>query len=290
MLLDLGSKSGMNGRARRISMRIYHRLLVLSLIAAALLGMAATPKGADDAKTGKFYVVEMYDFYFDPPGLLLQPGDRVAWIMLADTLKDGHSATAYHPANDKVLRIPDGAGAWSTPLIKEFFGWSEYTFQAVGVHDYFCIPHETEGMVGRVIVAEATGPGADATDNGISAAGKSSIPTTDEIMGNGGLIFGAQAEINAVVFQVRENTPQDARDALDALTAEVNAGKGQSKSLYEALKKVDELQPFLDGLSALGDLLAPSHSLDDINKKAEELKLLLDEAYQKLLATSGSGA
>jgi hypothetical protein len=32
------------------------------------------------------------------------------------------------------------------------------------VYDYFCIPHEHAGMVGRIVVGEATGPGAEPFD------------------------------------------------------------------------------------------------------------------------------
>ncbi len=269
-------------------MQTQRQILIIILTALVLFAVDLEQSPAQESSE-KFYVVEMYDFYFDPPGLRLEPGDRVAWIMLQDTLKDGHSASAYHPGNDKILRVPEGAGNWSTPLIKENGVWGEYIFEAVGVHDYFCIPHETEGMVGRVIVSEPTGPGADETNQGISAAGQSSIPTISEIMGPGGQIFNAQARINAVVFYVREQSRPEARETLAELVEEVNAGKGQEKSLYESLLKVSRLEEFFDGLEELGNLLGPGHPLGEIADLAEDLKILLDEVYQSLIA-SGSGA
>jgi len=265
-----------------------NKLVLAGLISLVILGDLFVLKSPGQESEGKFYVVEMWDFYFDPPGLRLEPGDRVAWIMLQDTLADGHSASAYHPGNDKVLRVPEGAGNWSTPLIIENGVWGEYIFQAIGVHDYFCIPHETEGMVGRVIVTEASGPGADETNHGISAAGQSSIPTISEIMGPGGLIFNAQARINAVVFYVREQSRPEARSAISDLIEEVKAGKDQEKSLYEALLEVDMAQEFLAGLDELSAALSPGHPLSEIADLAEELKILLDEAYQQIV-TSGSG-
>lgn len=36
----------------------------------------------------------------------------------------------------------------------------EYTFTVPGVYDVFCGPHEQYGMVMRIVVGEATGPGA----------------------------------------------------------------------------------------------------------------------------------
>ena len=38
------------------------------------------------------------------------------------------------------------------------------TLTVEGVYDYFCIPHERAGMVGRIVVGEATGPGAEPLD------------------------------------------------------------------------------------------------------------------------------
>ena len=38
------------------------------------------------------------------------------------------------------------------------------TLTVEGVYDYFCIPHEHAGMVGRIVVGEATGPGAEPFD------------------------------------------------------------------------------------------------------------------------------
>ncbi|HOD35479.1 MAG TPA: plastocyanin/azurin family copper-binding protein [Syntrophales bacterium] len=35
----------------------------------------------------------------------------------------------------------------------------EVTLTVEGVYDYFCIPHEMAGMVGRIIVGRPTGPG-----------------------------------------------------------------------------------------------------------------------------------
>lgn len=38
------------------------------------------------------------------------------------------------------------------------------TLTVEGVYDYFCIPHERAGIVGRIIVGKATGPGAEPFD------------------------------------------------------------------------------------------------------------------------------
>jgi plastocyanin len=92
---------------------------------------------------------------FDPIGLLLQPGQTVRWRCEANY----HTTTAYHPANGgRSLRIPCGTRPWASDVLLpgETF---QVTFTAEGVYDYLCEPHEQAGMVGRLIVGKATGPG-----------------------------------------------------------------------------------------------------------------------------------
>lgn len=90
--------------------------------------------------------------WFDPAGVLIRPGQTVRW-----TNRDkgnSHTATAYAPENnDHPRRIPDGAAPFNSGYLLpgETF---EVTLDVPGVYDYFCIPHELAGMVGRIIVAE----------------------------------------------------------------------------------------------------------------------------------------
>jgi len=270
-------------------------VLVFAAVGIALISSNSPITGQEsqaqpEQSEGMLYVVEMFDFYNDPPGLLLEPGDRVIWIMLEDHLADGHSATSYHPEYDKQLRIPNNALSWSTPLMERSGEWAEIQFVDLGVHDYFCIPHETEGMVGRIIVGEPQGgPGTQPGSVGMSAAAQSAIPTIDEIMGVGGQIFNTQGLINTAVFYLRESSAPDARAVLIDLENAILSGEGDEASLYEALSSVDMLQPVLDGIEDLRESIAPGFALGDLIDLAEEVKLLLDEANLELVL-SGSGA
>jgi plastocyanin len=92
---------------------------------------------------------------FDPVGLLIQPGQTLRWTCEANY----HTTAAYHPANlDHSLRIPRAATPWTSDILQpgEHF---ELTLTVPGVYDYFCAPHEQAGMVGRIIVGVASGPG-----------------------------------------------------------------------------------------------------------------------------------
>lgn len=90
-------------------------------------------------------------FFFDIVGLHIPKGSWVSWIDAVGT----HSTTAYHPANGKVLRIPEGAEPWNSGVMSpgQSFAWK---FEVEGIYDYYCIPHEMTGMVGRIVVGEPT--------------------------------------------------------------------------------------------------------------------------------------
>lgn len=127
----------------------------------AVLGLAL-PAGmarlADTAgKTVEIEMVTTAENYFDPVGLWVPAGTTVRWV-----LKSGaHSATAYHPDNfGKPLRIPEKATPWDSGILGAPGTSFEYTFGVEGVYDYFCLPHEALGMVGRIVVGKPGGPGA----------------------------------------------------------------------------------------------------------------------------------
>lgn len=94
--------------------------------------------------------------WFDPIGLLIKPGQTVRWICVENV----HTVTAYHPSNgNRSLRIPEKAAPWDSGFLQPG-GKFEYTFTEEGVYDYFCLPHEGAGMVGRIIAGRPSGPGA----------------------------------------------------------------------------------------------------------------------------------
>jgi plastocyanin len=94
---------------------------------------------------------------FDPIGLFIEPGTTVRWLIQSNV----HTTTAYHPRNDNhSLRIPERAEPWNSDYLVNPGDYFERTLTVEGVYDYFCIPHEEAGMVGRIIVGRPTGPGA----------------------------------------------------------------------------------------------------------------------------------
>jgi plastocyanin len=94
--------------------------------------------------------------WFDPVGIHINPGQTVRWIVGQNV----HTTTAYHPRNgNHSLRIPETAVPWDSGYLVNPGDHFEVTLEAEGVYDYYCMPHEMSGMVGRIVVGKPTGPG-----------------------------------------------------------------------------------------------------------------------------------
>jgi plastocyanin len=110
---------------------------------------------------GTTRTVDMTDeLIFDPDEITVEAGDTVVWENVGEI---GHSVTAYED------EIPNGADFWAAggfdredaarsayPERGNVAGGESYqhTFEVVGTHEYFCIPHESVGMLGAVEVVE----------------------------------------------------------------------------------------------------------------------------------------
>jgi hypothetical protein len=63
--------------------------------------------------------------------------------------------TTYHPTLfQRPRRIPLGAAPWNSDYLLPGESF-EVTVREEGVYDYYCVPHEHAGMVGRIVVGHA---------------------------------------------------------------------------------------------------------------------------------------
>jgi plastocyanin len=126
--------------------------------------------------------------WFDPTGIRIQPGQTIRWINLDPA--NSHTATAYHPRNfERPLRIPERAAPWNSDYLlpNESF---PITFMVEGIYDYFCIPHEHAGMVGRIIVGSPAERDSARDTNSVALEAIPEValrafPSVDEIMHRG---------------------------------------------------------------------------------------------------------
>jgi plastocyanin len=92
------------------------------------------------------------DNKYDPASVTVAKGGTVTWTNPStNTLQ--HSAT-FDPSkavNKADASLPSGVAPWDSGLIDPG-KTATHTFTDVGTYKYFCVPHETLGMLGTIIV------------------------------------------------------------------------------------------------------------------------------------------
>lgn len=105
------------------------------------------------------------DLVFDPDEYTIAPGDTVVWENVGTI---GHSVTAYEneiPAEATYFASggldTEDAARVGYPQQGDVPGGESYqhTFDVEGTYEYFCVPHESAGMVATLDVTAETGGG-----------------------------------------------------------------------------------------------------------------------------------
>lgn len=130
------------------------KFLCALVILAACAGCSSETEGSVAAE-----VKMTDDFMYEPDPLTISVGETATWI---NDSSQSHTVTAYEE------KLPEGAdffasgGATSEEqarsdledgLIDEGETF-EVTFNEPGTYTYFCIPHESQGMIATVVVEE----------------------------------------------------------------------------------------------------------------------------------------
>jgi pseudoazurin len=121
----------------------------LALIGAAATATALPGVGAAQ-EDGTVHVVEMLtrdpetgeNQVFKPALLRVQPGDTVRFV----SEQPGHNSQS----NDDL--IPEGGETWEGRINQDV----EVTLETEGTYPYYCLPHQTAGMVGLILVGDFT--------------------------------------------------------------------------------------------------------------------------------------
>ena len=177
--------------------------LVIGALITVLIGCgptdAATPTAAEDSQQSAadpapatasepqlevdngVVVIGMYAQagrnYNSPVGLYVEPGTTIRF----ENRSGAHTTTAYHPGNGRDTRIPDGAEAWDSGLMARRGQTFEITLTVEGVYDYYCLPHEAMGHVGRIIVGDPEASVPPAAD-GLPPRAREALPSVEQIM------------------------------------------------------------------------------------------------------------
>ena len=139
--------------------RVHQASSLVTLLGFALLGCFSEepedgvgPNGNNG--NGDVVVVNMQpDLTFQPVHVQVRAGQTIRWV---NTSNFDHTSTA-DPAKsldpEANVRLPSGAATWDSGSITPG-GSFEHTFQVTGDYTYFCIPHESQVMVGTITVVE----------------------------------------------------------------------------------------------------------------------------------------
>lgn len=98
----------------------------------------------------KMITTDAGEHHFAPHVMWIEVGGTVTWEL------DGgaHTVTAYHPNNDRPLRIPDEANSFDSGRLVTTGSTFDHAFDVEGVYDYYCGLHEAHGMVGSILVGK----------------------------------------------------------------------------------------------------------------------------------------
>lgn len=90
--------------------------------------------------------------WFTPVGLAVAAGTTLRFVNRDPG--NSHTATCYHPTLfDRPQRIPAGATPWDSDFLLPGDSF-EVLLNVPGVYDFYCLPHEHAGMVGRIVVGK----------------------------------------------------------------------------------------------------------------------------------------
>lgn len=164
-------------------MRLTRRTLVAGAAAAlALPGWRGT-RAAAPAEIIMRGTGDGTHVWFDPAGLLVPPGTTVRWTNREEG--NAHTSTAYHPANyDRPRRIPADATPWDSDYLLPGESFA-VTLEVPGVYDFFCIPHEHAGMVGRIVVGAVPADWHGWPDGDLPAVALAAFPAAETIVAAG---------------------------------------------------------------------------------------------------------
>ena len=135
-------------------MRMLARVAALSLMMLVACASAAWAQGEE-------VTVKMEDNFFSPANITVEPGTTITWVQEGN---NPHTTTSYDGLWDSGMIQPGSGGSFS------------FTFDEPGTFDYYCIPHESMGMIGSVTVsdASASASGSDSASASASASGSGS--------------------------------------------------------------------------------------------------------------------
>lgn len=146
----------------RVADALSRRRVLAGLGSVAAVSLAGCSSTAEDD-----YDVGMTAVAFNPPSVTVSVGEEVVW---RNTSSRGHTVTAYADDIPEEAEFFASGGFESEAAARKAYNQNvgglidsgqsySHTFEVPGEYRYLCIPHESQGMVGTVVVEEESGTG-----------------------------------------------------------------------------------------------------------------------------------
>ena len=142
-------------------------------------------------------------FAFDPPAVRVTPGTEVTWVWTGDG--GAHNV------------VSEGDGPLDSGEAVDQEGTEyAYTFEETGVYNYYCVPHESLGMKGAVVVGGPLG-GGDGGDGGDGGQADGPSVTVPNWTGSVSVLLAFFVPLVAAValkrrYHTSPSTPEAAAD------------------------------------------------------------------------------
>lgn len=105
--------------------------------AVALSACSEHTDAAGPGGNGPGVEVELTNFAFSPAEVTVEPGTRIRWV---------NGTASFHTVT------PDGHEAWTEWQTGGTGESVEVVLNAPGTYEYYCAPHRSLGMTGRIVV------------------------------------------------------------------------------------------------------------------------------------------
>ena len=89
---------------------------------------------------------------FVPDTLTIKVGETVTWTTVG-AIPHTSTADATKAQDPAHVKLPEGAEPWDSGFVTQGQSWNR-TFDVPGEYAYFCIPHESAGMLATLTVTE----------------------------------------------------------------------------------------------------------------------------------------
>lgn len=135
---------------------------------------------AESASIGMTCLDDQRRYYFVPSLVWLAPDGSLTWSAQSNCRQ---RTVAYHPANDRPLRMPEAAEPWASPVLQGS-GTFEHVLEQPSVYDAFGL-HESTGQVATVVVGRpslADEPAMAADGEDLPAAARKQLSLHHEVV------------------------------------------------------------------------------------------------------------